>query len=399
MRYLPTEDEQEWLLRELGAIFRARGSEQFIQAPIVEPTPEYFPDPVDSLAAGLDRVTRRLLQYAGLGGLDVELRSFRGGQSKTTRRGTHCRRIAGCFLGIEDGCCRFGINVDLPPEIEDLAGVMAHEVAHAYRAYHQLCPDDNEMEELLTDVTTAFLGFGILSVNNSYRFRKSGSLIGAWGWSTSATGYLPPQAHCFLLACQMVARGLEPGFRRGIYRHLETNQAAFLKAAVKHLEEAKAALTVTLGLPPLETLPPARGLEDILTPLKPYTPAEGPPAETEAPGSWNRGRPVFRLRESKMLEVCTFITLLMGALGCVVTFMLFRSWLGLIPFTLVGLALGVRQGRRTRRDVCSDSSCKTVLDPASTECPKCGGTIMGRIAHADERLEMEERIRDATRQR
>jgi hypothetical protein len=70
---------------------------------------------------------------------------------------------------------------------------MGHEVAHAYRSHHRLQVDDRDREELLTDLTTIYLGFGILSVNNSYRFRKSGSLEGSLAytrWSTSSSGYL-----------------------------------------------------------------------------------------------------------------------------------------------------------------------------------------------------------------
>ena len=65
MQHVPDRDEREWLCRELAGLIQARGFEHFVRSPIVEPTSEYFPDPARSLVAGLDRVTRRLTQYAG----------------------------------------------------------------------------------------------------------------------------------------------------------------------------------------------------------------------------------------------------------------------------------------------------------------------------------------------
>src|SRR5262245_55625072 len=146
MTQLPTDDDQQWLLRELAEIVRARGWEPFLSAPIVQPTPEYFPDPVASPAAALDRVTRRLMQYAGLGGLEVEITSFEDTYIEGDTEATSCKQIAGCFYGVGDGHCHFGVNADLPPDIEHLAGVMAHEVAHAYRAHHRLCCEDPDRE-------------------------------------------------------------------------------------------------------------------------------------------------------------------------------------------------------------------------------------------------------------
>lgn len=396
MQHVPDRDERKWLLQGLAGIIGARGFEQFVLSPIVEPTPKFFPDPVASLAAGLDRVTRRLMQYAGLGALDVRIDSFRGGELEEGEDATHCWRVAGCFLGIDNGYCRFGINLDLPPDIEHLAGVMAHEVAHAYRAHHGIESDDKGDEELLTDVTTAYLGFGILALNNSYRFRKSG--LAYMSSSESATGYLSPQAHSFLLACQIVARALEPGRRKAIYRQLETNQAAFVRAAVKLFEEEGLAVTDALPLPAAERWPPARTLEEILEPLKPLGPTTDPEPQGEAPEPWNQGRPVFRIARSNLLGLCFFYSLV-GAVGITVSQLFLGTWLAGLPLVLAGLIVGVRRGRRTRRDECSDSDCATTLDPAWTRCPTCAGEIMGRLDHPEDRLEMEERLAAAARRR
>jgi hypothetical protein len=404
MRYLPTDEDQEWLLRELAELIRVRGIDTFVASPIVRPTSEFFPDPVDSPGAALDRITRRLLQYAGLGGLDMHVELFEHGEVEETRDGTRCRSIAGCFLGIENGCCHFGINVEAASDVEHLAGVMAHEVAHAYRAHHPLRSTEGDEEELRTDVTTAYLGFGVLATNNSYRFRKSGSLVGNMAytsWSTSSAGYLPPQAHGFLLGAQVAVRCLDRSERRAIYRELEANQAAFVKAAVKIFESEEIVLEKALGLPPRANWPRPLAVGDVLRPLSRYSPREDTSQQrgVEAESGWNRGRPVFRITDSRTLLYAVSDSAVLGALGLILSTLLFHSWLGLVPFAVAGVVSGVRRGRRTRMDLCSDAGCRTTLAPSLTRCPNCAGEIMGRLDHEDERLAMEERFREAARER
>ena len=397
MRYLPLEEEQDWLLREMAGLIAARGYEPFVCAPIVRPTPEYFPDPVRSLPEALDRVTRRLLEYAGLGELDARIDWFDSADEEGLAKedAEHRARVAGCFFGIVDGCCHFGVNRDLPQMIERLAGVMAHEVAHAYRAHHALCVDDPDKEELLTDLTETYLGFGVLAVNASHQYRKWNFLSGNElyiGQYQSQAGYLPPQAHSFLLASQLVARDLDARSCRAIYRQLEVNQAAFVKAAVTLFKEQPINAAHVLKLPPHEDWPPARALEEILGTLKPYVPMDDEAHEQVLEGTpWNAGRPVFRLRESRLFPMIGFGTVIATIPGIAST-LLFESWLAAVLVFLLGAAIGAWTGLRTRREKCSDAECDATLEAGLSRCPKCGGEIMGSISYPDERLAMEEKF-------
>jgi hypothetical protein len=402
MRYLPTLDDQEWLLRELGQLVEARGAEAFVAAPIVLPTPRFFPDPVDSPAAAADRITRRLLQYAGLHEFDVKISLFEDSEIESSGDATRCEGIAGCFLGLADGCCHLGLNADLLPDVEKLAAVMAHEVAHAFRAHHGLGRADRDEEELLTDVTMAYLGFGVLSVNGSYRFRKSGRLVGQTShveWSTSRVGYLPPQAHSFLLGCQIAVRALDDRARGEIYGQLETNQAAFVRAAVKAFESEEVRETV-LGLPPRADWPSPREAQGALRPLGPCAPL-GTLGETGADTktAWNRGRPVFRIVESRAALYAVVDAAGLGALGLALSFWLLESWMGCVPFVVAGVFSGVRRGRPRGGGVCSDAGCRAALDPDAQRCPNCAGEVMGVLQYEDQRLEMEERFAEEARRR
>jgi hypothetical protein len=96
-------------------------------------------------------------------------------------------------------------------------------------------------------------GFGVLTTNTSYLYRSSGYLDGQFAvtqWAHRRFGYLPPQALSFLLAAQAVARQLTSRSTGRIASLLEANQAAFFRAAVKHLSRTDGELVRLLDIPP-----------------------------------------------------------------------------------------------------------------------------------------------------
>jgi hypothetical protein len=203
------------LLDALGAVVAVRGSEPLLRAP-VEPSPEFFPDVWKPNLQGAEVVLRRLMFYAGLGDLDCRIDS---GDGRTrsfvdAARGSHrTSGAAAWFWGIGDGAAWFGVDRKTLKDAEHLVAAMGHEVAHAYRRRYQV-EGEPETEELRTDVTTIFLGFGILNTNASARTRTQGEVRGQRAYhQTSHTwlGYLAPESMAFLLAAQAVAQGRMAG--------------------------------------------------------------------------------------------------------------------------------------------------------------------------------------------
>jgi hypothetical protein len=128
------------------------------------------------------------MHYAGLARLRVSLTGFIGGQIDDD---AYDKGTAGWFAEIKDGRAIFG--------------VMAHEVAHAWRNEEHLVADAREREEPLTDLTTIYLGFGVLSTNSTDRYRSSGG-YGYTSWSVSPVGYLPPNGCSRCRRLQAAAR-------------------------------------------------------------------------------------------------------------------------------------------------------------------------------------------------
>lgn len=83
-----------------------------------------------------------------------------------------------------------------------MVATIAHEVARAYRAIHELDGTQEPAEDLIS-LTTIYLGFGITTTNASYRYRAHGELRGSYAyteWSHQRFGGLSPEAMSFLLA-------------------------------------------------------------------------------------------------------------------------------------------------------------------------------------------------------
>lgn len=386
MQHLPEPEEQAWILTGLAGLVRRGGLAPFVATPIIQTSRRFLPEPYSPTLPSVDRLTRRLMQYAGLGDFDVALEPFEADDADD-------RHTLAYFQGIEKGVATFGLNVEQVADLEPIAGVMAHEVAHAFRRRRGLVVDDPEEEELLTDLTTIYLGFGVLTANARWRYRTGGEQQGSYAvtaWVTTAAGYLPPQAFSFALAAQLVARDPAPREWKRVLAALETNQRAFAETALEALASDREKLARQLALPDRAGWPPPVALESILRPLPP--PPDFPEwADTEEDTTWNAGHPVFRVAESHVVLSTVLPGLIFGIGGMVVSGVLYDSQAGFLA-GLAGAAIGLRTGLKGRCDVCSDPACKAKIPEMAATCPGCGGTVAGRIDHPDQRLEAEERL-------
>ncbi|MFA5073895.1 MAG: hypothetical protein WC539_08385, partial [Nitrospirota bacterium] len=237
-------EDQDWLINALTDLVRAKGEERFLSAPLLEPNSQFFPDEWEPSIRGVELLARRVLFYAGLEHLQPHVSTFSqtnkmyemnefGGAKSWGHEGA-----AAYFTGIDGRRCCIAVAEERINEPEVLIATLCHEVAHAWRTVHNLVTDDRDEDERLTDVTTVYLGFGVLTANGSYMCRTSGELIGSYAitrWSQQRVGYLPPAAMAFLLAVQSLARSMGWWQRRRLCRLLEPNQANFYRRSVSIL--------------------------------------------------------------------------------------------------------------------------------------------------------------------
>lgn len=251
--------ERLWLIESLTELIETRGARTFLENPLLEPTPACFPDRWTADADAVRTLARRLLAHAGLD-LDAEVELFDDGPDEQPEvpgggQSTHHAGAAAWFAGIDRGVCRFGAEIRQLGDGIGIVGAMAHEIAHAYRRFHRLEVRDRDEEERLTDLTTVYLGTGILTTNAAYRYRSSGSFQRS-SYSHQRIGYLGPNVMSYLLALQVVARGADAAEQKRVARLLETNQASAFRATCASIDRpALAPLLDGTPLPPMMTRP------------------------------------------------------------------------------------------------------------------------------------------------
>lgn len=234
----PPRRERDWLLDELATLAARVGPDPFLDAPILVPTRENFPDVWTPDEAGVERLARRLLGYAGLQGIEVEVTGGSAGPGEDEIWIEHC----------DDRTCRLGTQID---ERSDPAGRMAIVAAAVYRRVSGLVPVDAEamagyrnppeldkaaqtLEGKRAEITSIYLGFGVLTANYCYRHEyKLGR--SQYVVTRPRRTLLMPQDFAYGLAVQAAVRRLGWWARHRLLGHLDINPAGFFRAAWRDL--------------------------------------------------------------------------------------------------------------------------------------------------------------------
>jgi hypothetical protein len=236
LRYARSVSETQVLAAAIDEMARVRGDDAWLGRPPLLPNERDFPDRWKGDLRSVERLIERLMEHAGLEelALSVELASpeelgtathtigHDGRINERTHEGT-----AAWFAGIRRGTCLFGVRSDLIDNAQAIVAVLAHEVCHAYRAHHDLVVRNRDAEERLTDATTVFLGFGVLTTNAAerhYSSAMSGSSMSGHRWGHSKHGYLDAATFAALLAQQSWRREASSSEVREIAAALEPNQ-------------------------------------------------------------------------------------------------------------------------------------------------------------------------------
>jgi hypothetical protein len=381
---LPPQQDRAWMVSELGRLVRQHGFETFVAAHLVEPTPEFFPEPWTGGELSVARLARRLLHYAGIDDLDVRV---------VTREDAH-RGGGGSggfdsivrFHKIVRGACVFEVwpaaVSECTPEVIDAT---TRAVTHAFRRHRRLSVADVTLEERLVDVTTVYLGFGVLTTRS--RSHQTGKRLGV----------LSPRAMSFALAVLADVRGLTPKAVRRIVRKLGSNQAAFFKHALALLAQAKPSMRERYRIPDPDKWPAPRPLEELVEPtdddvVEPERPRARDPGSVE---KMNEGCPVFRVERTMSSRLGKVMGLSVMMLGMVTMRSFPELGVGMVHVMVGAAALGLvgtAIGRLLRESRCSEPKCGSHLEPDEETCPRCGGTVAGVISHPKQRLAAEEEL-------
>jgi hypothetical protein len=384
MQYLPNPEEQRWLARYTRRLIERMGHEQFVVAPILEPSRKWFPEDWFATIYDAHLVTQRLLHYAGID----NVRAVIEGYVETDIANTNTGDASGYFSGIRDGVAYFGLKQATLTDPEVAAGTMAHEVAHAWREFHRdKLESAHDQEELLTDITTVYLGFGILTTNDTHRFRSEGNSR-QQRWATTSYGYLPLQAMSYLLGLQLAARNRDEEIS-SIEKQLEPNQRRAVLETLDALQNAD--VLDLLAIPSRETWPEPDQEPHEIQLIEPDATSAIEIETPEDNPQRNRGQYVYRDERNPRANTRPFtpFVLIFGiVIGIVV---LARGVEGdqraLVMLFVGALIVGLFFVSRKRHVdfYCSDTSCRQLLTMEDSVCPGCQGTIAESSEDALER--------------
>ncbi len=389
---LPPVGDREWLLDALRELVRQRGPAHLVAAPLITADAEFLPDRWLGGEASVRRLLRRLALFADLPDSEVSVDVY-AVDDERARAGRPSGKLAGIsdlwLVEARSGRLRFAVEATLLGDPKAVAAAAARAIADAYRELHGLRVRDAYEEQRRVDVTAVYLGFGRLTADASHHYAKGEK-------KPVRQGLLSPKAVSFLLAAVAVVRGLDRRASKRIGRALQANQRAFFRRSFDLLSRTEPPLSRRLGLPPASEWPQAPDLDHFTQPFEDEAAdAEETAEAVEDRGivGANRGKPVFRVERRAGFRIARTLVMACVMLGGVAT----RKQMGeiltmqqVIVAALVLGAVGFLVGSLFRERRCSEPKCGAPLRPEMTECPRCGGTIMGTIGHARERLAAEE---------
>ncbi|MCB9746443.1 MAG: hypothetical protein H6740_27950 [Alphaproteobacteria bacterium] len=350
MDLLPPPQERPWLLEQLADLLERVGRERFLSGPLLEPGDKALPEPED--LDSLETTLGTLSAHAGLGELERFIDAYEDasdieagsptGESMSWRHGDSPL----WFVGASEGrVLMFGLLMDELRRARGVLPQLCHELTHAWRDHHGLSVNDEDLEELLTDLSAVYLGLGLFACQGGPVTEGKVVVLGAARRRRSAA--LKPQAMAYLLGAQLVLRDLGNRERARLLRHLPAERREMVKAAIADLSR------------------PGR-LEE----LSPQDPAAmGQVVRLPVPAR------TVRKVESNQLLVGLGKGLVLGAILGFFSLRILGPLSAIVLF-VVGGVVGANLGRSTRSLYCS--GCGGELHDSDAVCPSCDALVRDR---------------------
>jgi len=240
-----SEEERQWVDEGFRRLERLVGRRRMLDAKVVEPSAEDFPDRYDKSPEAVEKLFSRVCAYMRVDRGSIELEIFPDEAEElqkmlpswSSRGGGN--RAAGLYLHAherskdgEDGMV-VAIRSTMLKDPMSLVATVAHELGHVILLGGKLMSSTTSDHEPMTDLLTVFLGLGIFSANSAARFKQFQE-DRRIGWSTQRLGYLPESVFGYALAKFASERDeRKPEWAR----HLSPNVQADFKNSKRWLEK------------------------------------------------------------------------------------------------------------------------------------------------------------------
>ncbi len=231
---------KRWIEERLHWLSGQFGRETFTRRAIILPTNEFFPDPMDGSEASVRNLLNQVCGYMDVhpGLVTLELFTNKTELWLVNDDGKYLPTGAAGLYDEQAGRTVIHIETSELMNLSGLVGTMAHELAHLRLMGERRVTGDEYDNELLTDLTAVFHGFGIFLGNSPRNWDSQYSTWPRTGLKRPEYMTLPMFAYA--LAHTAWFRGqrkpdwlpflsfdLKPCFKQGVRYLMETKDSAF----------------------------------------------------------------------------------------------------------------------------------------------------------------------------
>lgn len=229
-------EDKAWIEESLLWLVAEFGRDAIMEATVVLPTDEFFPDEFDGDEESVRALVDRVCGYMGVDPARVVVEIFTDEEkelrSQVPLNESPFSSLAGHYRQRRD---KFFINLEASQLSDPMALVAtaAHELGHARLLGEGRVSASFEDHEPLTDLLTVFLGMGVFTANSVFSFRQWTD-ANMQGWQAERRGYMSEEMFGYALALFARLRGED---KPAWSKHLEGNVSAYFKSAHKYLEK------------------------------------------------------------------------------------------------------------------------------------------------------------------
>ena len=227
---------KQWLESRLQWLSKQFGRDIFVRRAMIQPTLEFFPDPMDGTEESIRNLLDQVCKYMDVDPKRVELKLFTNPNALwlVNEDGKYIPTGAAGLYDSQFGRTKIHIETSELSDLVGLVGTMAHELAHL-RLMGEHRVTGNEFDnELLTDLTAVFHGFGIFLGNSP---RNWDSQYKLWaGTNLKRPEYMTLPMFAYSIAHKSWFLGeRKPEW----YQHLSHDMKPCFKQAIRYLMETE----------------------------------------------------------------------------------------------------------------------------------------------------------------
>ncbi len=242
-----SEEDRLWVNEGFRRLEKLVGRRRMLEAKVVEPTAEDFPDPYSKTAEAVEKLFSRVCGYMQVKRESIALEIFPDETEQLREilpswRGTGGSHAAGLYqhsggsgetTGGSERRMHVGLRSTMMGDPMSLVATMAHELGHAILLGGELLGPNDADHEPLTDLLTVYLGLGVFTANAAGSFRQFEN-DRKIGWSMNRLGYLHQRVFGYALAKFAVER---EEFKPSWAKHLTPNVRSDFKESLRWLKE------------------------------------------------------------------------------------------------------------------------------------------------------------------